>query len=48
MFYEGKNYTEAVETYKNALHNQPSDERNEIQLCLGQKNVMENPLKTIG
>jgi hypothetical protein len=40
-----KNYTEAVEAYKNALRNGPSDEETRYNFALAKKMLKENPPK---
>jgi hypothetical protein len=40
-----KNYTNAVEAYKNALRNNPSDEETRYNYALAKKKLKENPPK---
>ena len=40
-----KNYSEAVEAYKNALRNKPSDEETRYNYALAKKMLKENPPK---
>jgi hypothetical protein len=39
-----KDYTQAVEAYKDALRNKPSDEETRYN-CIGKKMLKENPPK---
>lgn len=45
VFMREKKYTEAVEAYKNALRNNPSDEETRYNYALAKKMLKENPLK---
>jgi cytochrome c-type biogenesis protein CcmH/NrfG len=40
-----KDYTQAVEAYKNALRNDPSDEETRYNYALAKKMLKENPPK---
>ena len=40
-----KNYTKAVETYKNALRNNPADEETRYNFALAKKMLKDNPPK---
>jgi hypothetical protein len=40
-----KNYTQAVEAYKNALRNNPNDEESRYNFALAKKMLKENPPK---
>jgi tetratricopeptide (TPR) repeat protein len=44
-FMKEKDYTNAVETYKNALRNNPSDEETRYNYALAKKMLKENPPK---
>jgi tetratricopeptide (TPR) repeat protein len=45
VFMKEKNYTAAVEAYKNALRNNPSDEETRYNYALAKKKLKENPPK---
>ena len=45
VFMNEKNYTNAVEAYKNALRNNPSDEETRYNYALAKKKLKENPPK---
>ena len=45
VFMKEKNYTEAVEAYKNALRNNPSDDETRYNYALAKKMLKENPPK---
>jgi tetratricopeptide (TPR) repeat protein len=45
VFMKEKNYTEAVEAYKNALRNGPTDEETRYNFALAKKMLKENPPK---
>ncbi len=45
VFMNEKNYTQAVETYKNALRNDPSDEETRYNYALAKKMLKDNPPK---
>ena len=45
VFMKEKNYTNAVEAYKNALRNNPSDEETRYNYALAKKMLKENPPK---
>lgn len=45
VFMKEKNYTAAVEAYKNALRNKPSDEETRYNYALAKKKLQENPPK---
>ena len=45
VFMKEKNYTQAVEAYKNALRNNPSDEETRYNYALAKKMLKENPPK---
>jgi tetratricopeptide (TPR) repeat protein len=45
VFMKEKNYTAAVEAYKNALRNKPSDEETRYNYALAKKMLKENPPK---
>jgi len=45
VFMKEKNYTLAVEAYKNALRNNPSDEETRYNYALAKKKLKENPPK---
>ena len=45
VFMKEKNYTAAVEAYKNALRNKPSDEETRYNYALAKKKLKENPPK---
>jgi hypothetical protein len=40
-----KNYTQAVEAYKNALRNNPNDDQSRYNFALAKKMLKENPPK---
>ena len=43
VFMKEKNYTSAVETYKNALRNDPTDDESRYNLALAKKKLKDNP-----
>ena len=43
VFMKEKKYTEAVESYKNALRNDPSDEKTRYNFALAKKMLKDNP-----
>lgn len=45
VFMKEKNYTQAVEAYKNALRNNPNDEQSRYNFALAKKMLKENPPK---
>ncbi len=45
VFMKEKNYTAAVEAYKNALRNNPSDEETRYNFAFAKKKLKENPPK---
>ncbi len=45
VFMNEKDYTQAVEAYKNALRNDPSDEETRYNYALAKKKLKENPPK---
>ena len=45
VFMNQKDYAKAVETYKEALRNNPNDDQNSIQLCFGQRIARERTAK---
>ena len=45
VFMKEKNYTAAVEAYKNALRNNPSDDETRYNYALAKKKLKENPPK---
>ncbi len=45
VFMNEKNYTNAVEAYKNSLRNNPSDEETRYNYALAKKKLKENPPK---
>ncbi|WP_298221507.1 tetratricopeptide repeat protein [Flavobacterium sp.] len=45
VFMKEKNYTQAVEAYKNALRNDPNDEESRYNFALAKKMLKENPPK---
>ena len=45
VFMKEKNYTQAVEAYKNALRNNPNDEESRYNFALAKKMLKENPPK---
>jgi hypothetical protein len=45
VFMKEKNYTQAVEAYKEALRNKPSDEETRYNYALSKKMLKENPPK---
>ena len=45
VYMKEKNYTKAVETYKNALRNNPADEETRYNFALAKKMLKDNPPK---
>ncbi len=45
VFMKEKNYTQAVEAYKNALRNDPNDEESRYNFALAKKMLKDNPPK---
>ena len=45
VFMKEKEYDKAVEAYKNALRNNPSDEETRLQLCIGEENAERESAK---
>lgn len=45
VFMKEKNYSKAVEAYKNALRNEPADEETRYNYALAKKMFKDNPLK---